>query len=878
MNETIANRLRPLEALLATLDPADPETLAQIGLGLEDALTQLPETWVEGVALVTLCLEALQALYLGEAPDPVATIRATRSAIGAAERCLRSGRYASAGPIRATGQALWQSLGREIDDSPWGTAPAEPNWPGAENEPEAVPDPEPAAPPPSTAADPMDEIVQEFLVESSENLDQLDQDLLVLERDPQNRETLSSVFRTIHTIKGTCGFLGFSRLEALAHAGENLLSRLRDGALILTPPIADALLATVDAVRQILASIGAGQGEGNGDYALLVATLTRLQTPQSTPVETVSSAPEPLSASTPPIDDTDHGDGAIRGEARNGIADASIRVDVGLLDTLMNLVGELVLARNQIQQFMQSGAHQKDPTLSATAQRLNLITTELQEGVMKTRMQPIGNIWAKYPRIVRDLAHTCGKQVRLELEGKETDLDKTLIEAIKDPLTHVVRNAIDHGIESPDARVAAGKPAEGCLSLRAYHEGGQVNIEIADDGAGIDPERVRAKALERGVITAEQAARMTEREVVQLIFQPGFSTAAKVTNVSGRGVSMDVVRTNIERISGTIDIQTRPGHGTTLRIKIPLTLAIIPALIVTSGGERFAIPQGSLVELLRLEGEQARTTIESLFGTPVARRRGKLLPLAYLNGVLDLAPGTADDVVNIVVLQADGRQFGLVVDHISDTEEIVVKPLSPQLKSTHSFAGATIMGDGRVALILDVLGLAQHARVIDEVRERTHADTARTEATVGDVQTLLLFEAGTGGHLAIPLSAVARLEEIPVSQVEHSSSQEVIQYRGGILPLIRVADHLPHYGGADPDPGTMLQVVVYNDGRRSAGLIVDRITDIVETALAIRRDCASDGVLGSVVIQGRVTDLLDIEAIVQRADPIHEPQPYLRAA
>ena len=535
----------------------------------------------------------------------------------------------------------------------------------------------------------MDEsIIKEFLIESYENLDQLDRDLVVLEKDPTDRETLASVFRTIHTIKGTCGFLGFSKLESVAHTGENLLSTLRDGRLLLNPDITTALLSMVDGVREILGHIENEQTEGDGDYTALIETLASLQkagtdpaaaekkTEGSTPAEV---DPDPAGGHEEDSEPKKIGDilvedgqvtpdqvaaasnrqqggdprhlgeilveeGALKphevvdalkaqGEHKKQVADSSIRVDVELLDKLMNLVGELVLARNQILQF---SATQQDTSFAGTSQRLNLITTELQEGVMKTRMQPIGNVWSKFPRVVRDLAQACGKKIRIEMEGKETDLDKTIIEAIKDPLTHIVRNSADHGIESPEVRIAAGKPAEGRLLLRAFHEGGQVNIEITDDGGGIDPEKIKAKAVQKSLITEEQAQRMGDREAVNLIFLPGFSTAEKVSNVSGRGVGMDVVKTNIEKIGGTVDIISRAGEGTTLKIKIPLTLAIIPALIVTCGGDPYAIPQVSLLELVRLESDQARKAIESIHGAPVYRLRGNLLPLVYLNRQLKI--------------------------------------------------------------------------------------------------------------------------------------------------------------------------------------------------------------------------------------------------
>src|SRR5258705_30349 len=497
------------------------------------------------------------------------------------------------------------------------------------------------------------DIVQDFLVESYENLDRLDRELVGLEKNPEDRDALASVFRTIHTIKGTCGFLGFTKLEAVAHVGENLLARLRDRQLMLTPEITTALLSMVDAVRQMLSQIEKSGQEGERDDSLLIATLTRLQQPpEAATKKEIAAAPENIpqkalpvpnigdilmerAAVTPeeirlaakqqadgdprhmgeilveqgvvrPSDVVDalHVQQTSRGQ---GASDSTIRVDVGLLDKVMNLVGELVLARNQVLQFAN---RMKDTSFLAASQRLNLITTELQEGVMKTRMQPIGNIWGQFPRTVRDVALGCAKKVAIEMEGKETELDKTIIEAIKDPLTHLVRNSVDHGIELPADRVKAGKDQTGRLILRAFHEGGQVNIEISDDGGGLNVERIRKKAIERAVITPEQATRMTEREIFNLIFLPGFSTAAKVTNVSGRGVGMDVVKTNVERISGTVDVQSALGRGTTVRLKIPLTLAIIPALVVTCGGDRYAIPQSSLLELVRLEADEAGKGIE----------------------------------------------------------------------------------------------------------------------------------------------------------------------------------------------------------------------------------------------------------------------------
>ena len=607
------------------------------------------------------------------------------------------------------------------------------------------------------------DVVREFLVESHENLSRLDQDLIELELRPKDTALLASVFRTIHTIKGTCGFFAFSTLEKISHQAETLLSQLRDGKRELNPSLVSLILETVDATRKVLASIEASGEEGPDLYEDLTERLRveaqcldgneSRSSPQELPDAAAGlhqgggSSERPVGAKVE--------DDITRSSA---VADANIRVGVVHLDKLMDLVGELVLTRNQILQF---NAEREDPALNATAQRLNLITTELQEGVMKTRMQPIGMVWNKLPRVVRDMAVALGKQIRLEMDGADTELDRTIIEAIKDPLVHLVRNSCDHGIEPPDVRTGAGKSPQGKLTLRAYHEGGQVNIEIGDDGIGIDVAKVKQKAVEKGLLRPEQAEKLSDREALNLIFQPGFSTAQTVTKVSGRGVGLDVVKSNIEKIGGVVDVCNRPGEGATVKLKIPLTLAIIPGLVITSGGERFVIPQVSLLELIRLEGDSSEKHIEQVHGTPVYRRRGSLLPIAYLNRVLGLQSADGADAVSIVVLQAEDRQFGLMVDGINDTQEIVVKPLGKQLKGLTEYAGATIMGDGRVALILDVLGIGQRSGVLAESREQAHAATEKKAHARNEQQRLLLFRAGSFERLGVPLSLVARLEEFP---------------------------------------------------------------------------------------------------------------------
>jgi two-component system chemotaxis sensor kinase CheA len=764
----------------------------------------------------------------------------------------------------------------------------------------------------------MDDLIKEFLVECNENLDRLDGELVKLEIDPSSQELLSSIFRTIHTIKGSCGFLGFAKLEKVAHVGESLLSRLRDGKLSLTPEFTSGLLAMVDAIRVMLGEIQTTEQDGNENYAELIETLNSLQNQgQQTASDAGSNAPLPkeyskkyqgsnpeensaksvpsASVSTPaarlppvlpeppdalaagpeesqmaqhPQDDS---------RSKNAVPE-TIRVDVHLLDRLMNLVGELVLTRNQITQF---SARQSDPNLVSPAQQLNLLTSELQEEVMRTRMQPISNIFDKFPRVVRDVATTHGKQVVIEMEGKETELDRSLLEAIKDPLTHIVRNSVDHGIETPDQRVARGKRAEGHLKLRACHEGGQVLVEISDDGAGIDTARVKSKAIERGVITAQQAGRMSEGELLNLVFLPGFSTVEKVTNLSGRGVGMDVVKTNIDRVNGTVDLQSYPGQGTTIRIKIPLTLAIVRAVIIQSDGNRFAIPQVNIQELVRLEPDRVRTEIESVHGVPVYRMRGRLLPLVYLNEELKLAKQAGnqagqDEATNIVVLQANDHPFGLVVNEINDSEEIVVKPLSKQLRGLKIFAGATIMGDGKVALILDVVGLAQNANIFSEARDQALAEkTAETrkaqDQNQAEKQTFLLFAGPDDSRMGLPLTTVARLEEFRAADVEKSGGEWVIQYRGKILPLIRLDVVLEErrirlrHGSktVEPDP---LQVLVCNDEGRAIGIIVERILDIVEDRAEVKSPATREGILCAVVINDRVTELIDIPAIQRIAE------------
>jgi two-component system chemotaxis sensor kinase CheA len=730
------------------------------------------------------------------------------------------------------------------------------------------------------------EVIREFLIESNENLARLDNEIVELERRPKDVELLGSIFRTFHTIKGTCSFLGFAHLESVTHAAESLLSKLRAGELEANGHIISLVLEVIDAVRAILTTIEQTGEEGESLYSDLSDRLKQVYQQSAAPAPAVAKAPpppapvkaaEPAPAAaepTPPApvsyqdlspEPADPPAAADSQDHSSSVADSAIRVDVVLLDKLMNLVGELVLARNQVLQY---NTQNDDASLNSTSQRLNLITTELQEGVMKTRMQPIGVVWNKLPRVVRDIAYSLGKQIRLEMDGTSTELDKTIIEAIKDPLTHLVRNCCDHGVEPPAVRVAAGKKPAGVVFLRAYHEGGHVNIEISDDGAGIDLARLKQKALERGILRLEQMDRISDREAMNLIFHPGFSTAEQVTKVSGRGVGMDVVRSNIEKIGGLVDVSSRLGFGTTVRLKIPLTLAIIPGLVITSGGERFVIPQVNLLELIRLEGEAGGKQIERIHGTLVYRRREQLLPIAYLNDVLQLKAPVDPEAVNIVVLQAEDRQFGLVVDGISDTQEIVVKPLSKQLKGLTAYAGATIMGDGKVVLILDVVGIGQRSGVLTGSAEQNRGDSQKSQAAAdSQLKRLVLFRAGSLERIAVPLALVARLEEFRASALENTGGRKVIQYRDSILPLVSLTSILEPGMPDESFSRDPVQAIVFTDRDRSVGVVVDQIIDIVEDSAVIQHRGGRTGLLGSAVVGNNVTDFLDLHSILEAACP-----------
>lgn len=710
--------------------------------------------------------------------------------------------------------------------------------------------------------------IEAFLIESYENLNQIEQDIIAIEKVSEQREAIVRIYRSLHTIKGNCGFLPFPKLESVAHAGENLLSSLRDRQLAITPTLVNTLLQILDSIRQILSQIEATRHEGDRDYSALITSLTQLE---STEQPMIAAAVNPQASQVNP--DTKHLNHEFPEVSTLTASESSqIRVNVNLLDRVMNLVGELVLTRNQAIQF---STKFKDSSFAATCQHLSLLTSQLQEEIMKTRLQSINTIWQKFPRVTRDLAIAAGKQVKVDMEGIDTELDKSIIEAIKDPLTHLVRNCIDHGIELPSERTACGKSSVGRLFLKAFHESGKVNIEIGDDGRGIDVEKLKRRSQQLGLVSAIQAASMSESEVINLIFLPGFSSSEQVTNLSGRGVGMDIVKSNIDKINGTIEIHSQKGQGTTFKIKIPLTLAIIPALIVSSGSDRYAIPQVSIQELVRLEA-QAVNQIEMFYDVPVYRLRDTLIPLVYFDRVLQISNTFPNlEMFSLVIVQVDNYQFGLVVDTIEDIQDIMVKPLGKQLKAQSLFAGATILGDGTVTLIIDIVGLANRSGVTVKQKQQLLIENAiKDQNQVSDRQTILLFEGPGGDRMGIPLSIAFRLEEILCSAVEKVGNQYVMQSYGKVLPLIDLNKVFSHNYENDLHDRTKttvaetLQIVIVSPSSElSVALVVERILDIVEEPLTITGVSTRPGVLFCAVFQGKVTEILDIEAVIRIANP-----------
>jgi len=815
----------------------------------------------------------------------------------------------------------------------------------------------------------MDDLLSEFITETSESLTEVDLQLVEFEKDPQNAAILGNIFRLVHTVKGTCGFLGLPRLESVAHAGENVLDKYRDGALDVTPTGVTLVLKCIDTIRGLVDELAETATEPEGNDAELIAELNALASG-----EDVSTAPSPTTSPAPagnaPASDgnsfpvaaellaeyeeatgggdsssspqstdqgfpvaaellaeyeeatgggdsssspqsTDQGfpvaaellaeyDEAIGGgkaagapapspataqpapsvpaktapakdvakkqaakapaKADGGGVSASLRVNVDVLENLMTLVSEMVLTRNQLLQMVRGS---EDSEFTVPIQRLSHITTDLQEGVMKTRMQPIGNAWAKLPRIVRDLSLETGKKIDLQMLGAETELDRQVLDLIKDPLTHMVRNSADHGLETPADRQAMGKPEIGTVTLNAYHEGGHIIISITDDGKGLPMDRIREKCISNGLLTDAELEALTDQQIQQYIFKAGFSTAEKVTSVSGRGVGMDVVRTNIEKIGGTIELKSEEGQGSCFTIKIPLTLAIVAALIVECCGERFAIPQISVMELVRASA-RSEYSVEVINESPLLRLRNRLLPLVHLGDLLKLSTGGSKKIADetfIIVAQVGTYSFGIIVDRVFDTEEIVVKPTSPVLRNIPVYSGNTILGDGSVIMILDPNGIAAST---GDAGAPPEADKSTDEhvGEGGDERvSMLIFRAGGPELKAVPLALVARLEEIDMQEVEVSHSEHMVQYRGQLMPLIPFSKE--HEWKAEGRQA----VLVFTESDRSMGLVVDEIVDIVEDRLNVEITTNRSGLIGSAVIAGRATDVIDAGYYLTQAFP-----------
>jgi two-component system chemotaxis sensor kinase CheA len=727
----------------------------------------------------------------------------------------------------------------------------------------------------------VDRVLNDFIVESQENLERLDHEFVALEGDPSNTELLASIFRTIHTIKGSAGFLNLTNLGQVSHYAEDVLAKLREHSLVLDADIITTLLSAVDCIKSILLNLKKTGEEGDIDVLDIVMQLKNVaqekspEEPESKPVKE-SGKPEGSEGDkglSMPEDENFIRDQKIAEtveHALSSVEDTRIHVDISLLDQLMNLTGELVLSRNQV---VQIANEINERHFRAVAQRMNVIVSELQETVMKTRMQPIKRVLGIFPRLVRDLSRLQGKDVRLRMEGQNTELDRTLIEGIKDPLTHLVRNALDHGIESPEIRKKQEKPPTGTIFINAYHEGGQVNIEISDDGAGIDLQRIKAKAIKEGILSPQQAEEVNERSLLNLIFRPGFSTAEIITSISGRGVGMDVVKKNLDKIGGVVDVYTESYKGTTVRIRVPITLAIISVLIVSSANRRFAIPQVHLEELVMLQSDNGKeTAIETVHGAEVYRLRGELLPLLRLDHILKLPTQeeTEQGNVNIVVLSAGATRFGVIVDYVGDTEEIVVKPLSKHVKQIACYDGATIMGDGKVVLILNVNGLLATTQfTLEDMEKVKQAEVAREEQLVAQSsgehqQTIVLFKAGKDEYYGVPLAFVVRLEKFPASQIEYSGGREVLQYRNEILPLIRIEQYL---NLPKPPDSEMLSLIIFAV-EKQIGLVGQEIVDTVEISTHIDTETFQQkGILGSTIVQGHSVLILDIHGLIEMAYP-----------
>jgi two-component system chemotaxis sensor kinase CheA len=708
----------------------------------------------------------------------------------------------------------------------------------------------------------MDELLRDFLTETSEHIEGAETQLVQFERDPSNASLISSIFRLVHTIKGTSSFLGLERLQRVAHAAETVMGKLRDGA----PPTKSAvslILAAIDRIKAILADIEQTGAEPQDDDTDLIRALeahcnTELLASDGgeekaagpTPQAASDLEPEPSASSQAPSP-----------SARNQSAGNSnrnqetIRVSVDTIERIMQLVSELVLTRNQL---LELARHRDDDTFKTPLQHLSTLTTDLQDAVMRARMQPVGRLYANLPRLVRELSTSLGKKIDLVTEGADTELDRQLIEVLRDPLTHIIRNCADHGLETPDVRVAMGKPEFGEIRVSAAHEAGQITIDISDDGKGLDAERIKRKVISSGLATEAELQDMSPDEIYRFIFEPGFSTAEAVTNVSGRGVGMDVVRSNIEPIGGSVSLSSTPGRGTRFSLKIPLTLAIAPALIIEVSGQRFALPQTSVVEAVSL-GRNYNDLIQNVQNSLVLKLRQEVIPAVELSDVLGLeSAGARGNDKLAVVMRVGANPLCVIVDGVADIQEIVVKPLSASLSHLKSFSGHTILGDGSVVLILDPGGIAAHLGIEKSAEKKR--EVASEQSGAMERRRLVMFRAGAGASKVLPLSVVSRIEMIETSRIEKSDGRLVVLLQDRLTPLELVSPAIDLSRSSYP-----VLVVTVDD--RTIGLLAEEIVDIIEEKLEIQLASRSADIIGSAEIRGDAVELIDVTHFIAAAHP-----------
>ena len=743
-----------------------------------------------------------------------------------------------------------------------------------------------------------DDILVEFIVEAREILDQLDLDFVQLDEDPDNEKLVGNIFRAMHTLKGSSMFFAFKRLEMVSHASESLLGKIRDGQLIIDNQKITVLLSALDALREIIEGIEATKTEPLGDDTYVIKNLLNLVAGQTIELilpmtnEDIPSPATNLNNFTLDNSIVDIESLNIVIEERNiELSDsmttsahrlvlqkekakevkAPVKVSLELLDKLMNLVSEMVLARNRLLPFTNEIG---DHNFASAVRVIDLLTVELQERMMKTRMQPISQVWSKFPRLIRDVSNECYKKVHLSQEGAETELDRILLDAIRDPLMHIVRNSIVHGIETPEERLIKGKPAIGKLLLRASHENGMVVIEVADDGTGVNYDLVRQKVLKKKLLPPEKVDKLNDLQLLEFLFLPGFSTKAHITNLSGRGVGMDVVKTNISNIGGSIDIDSIRGIGTVIRLKIPLTLAIMPALFIRCNGEPYAIPQNSILEVVRLGLSNNAKGLEDFYGIPVFRLRDKLVPLLFLSEQLDIPQKELGSIqaLNVTILQSSGVRFGLVVDEVMNIQEVVVKSLrslGPLLNEVKSFAGATILGNGRISLILDVDRLAVNSGLVAKIQARPLNTHLAKEFVKQEEVSMLLFELDGLDKLAINLEYVERLEMISPKMVQRSGNRDVLRYGDEIMTLVYLNKYIE---GANPytiskNEGELLSVIVHYVNKLPIGLVVNKVHDIIHASKKLHdANSPQKGLLGCITLNETIINVIDINHILIMRD------------